>query len=176
MQKLSTNARVRVRTSKVAGDKGLYSVPVKLQGKWYNMDKNRRAKSESNNQLTEIEFGKHTLKTDDSSYEIHVPDKEYFEKHQKFSDQYLNDTHTWVKAFNSTEQLKGVNYITLFGWTVNSGYGTSYGYTILDGQPVVILANGEGKWTNQVYWKTPELAKKHQDQNFDKLVTEAENN
>ena len=73
MQKLSTNARVRVRTSKVAGDKGLYSVPVKLQGKWYNMDKNRRAKSESNNQLTEIEFGKHTLKTDDSSYEIHVP-------------------------------------------------------------------------------------------------------
>ena len=78
-----------------------------------------------------------------------------------------------VKAFNSTEQLKGVNYITLFGWIVNSGYGTSYGYTILDGQPVVILANGEGKWTNQVYWKTPELAKKHKDQDFDKLITES---
>ena len=102
--------------------------------------------------------------------------KEYFEKHHQFSDDYLNDTHTWVKGFNNTEALKGVNYITLIGWTAKDEHQASYGYTILDRHPVVILASGQGKLTDQVYWKTPDLAKKHQDQNFDKLITKAENN
>ena len=62
------------------------------------------------------------------------------------------------------------------GWTAKDKHQTSYGYTILDGHPVVILASGQGKITDQVYWKTPDLAKKHQDQNFDKLITKAENN
>ena len=94
----------------------------------------------------------------------------------QFSDDYLNDTHTWVKGFNNTEALKGVNYITLIGWTAKDEHQASYGYTILDRHPVVILASGQGKLTDQVYWKTPDLAKKHQDQNFDKLITKAENN
>lgn len=154
----------------------MYTVPTKLQGKWYSMDKNRRTYSKDDNQLREIEFGSHTLTTEDHQYEIHIPDKEYFEKHHQFSDDYLNDTHTWVKGFNNTEALKGVNYITLIGWTAKDEHQASYGYTILDRHPVVILASGQGKLTDQVYWKTPDLAKKHQDQNFDKLITKAENN
>lgn len=139
------------------------------------MDKNRRTHSNDTNQLREIDFGAHTLTTENHQYEIHIPDEAYFEKHQQFSNDYLNDTHTWVKVFNNTEALKGVNYITLIGWTNNDEHQTSYGYTILDGHPVIILASGQGKITDQVYWKTPELAKKHKDQNFDKIITKAEN-
>ena len=47
---------------------------------------------------------------------------------------------------------------------------------VIQSWTVVILASGQGKITDQVYWKTPDLAKKHQDQNFDKLITKAENN
>lgn len=48
------------------------------------MDKNRRTHSKDDNQLREIEFGPHALTTEDHQYEIHIPDKEYFEKHQQF--------------------------------------------------------------------------------------------
>ena len=44
------------------------------------MDKNRRTHSKDDNQLREIEFGPHTLTTEDHQYEIHIPDKENFEK------------------------------------------------------------------------------------------------
>ncbi len=94
----------------------MYTVPTKLQGKWYSMDKNRRTYSKDDNQLREIEFGSHTLTTEDHQYEIHIPDKEYFEKHQQFSNDYLNDTHTWVKVFNNTEALKGGGQLYYVNW------------------------------------------------------------
>ena len=85
-----TKERQRVKTKNIAGDKGLYTVPAKLQGEWYSMDNNRRTHSKYTNQLIKIEFGTHTLTTEDHQYEIHILDKEYFEKHQQFSNDYLN--------------------------------------------------------------------------------------
>ena len=58
MSKQQTKEKQRVKTKKIAGDKGLYTVPTKLQGKWYSMDKNRQTHSKDTNQLRKIEFGR----------------------------------------------------------------------------------------------------------------------
>ena len=55
------------------------------------------------------------------------------------------------------------------GWMQGAGDGTFYGPYTENGQPVLVIAEGAGLWTNCVAWKNPQFAQQYKHKNFNDL-------
>lgn len=148
----------------IPADGGLFNVPAQYQGTWYTYPAD-------DNKLDTIKISQHEITDGKYITELHKVDRkvnyDYMEKYAK-SKSYLKATKNWGRA--SFWNLHGIKYLNVMGWMQGAGDGTFYGPHTENGQPVLVIAEGAGLWTNCVAWKSPQLAQQYKHKKFKDLV------
>lgn len=149
--------------SNIPADGGLFNVPAQYQGTWYTYPAD-------DNKLDTIKITQHEIIDGKYVTELHKVDRkvnyDYMEKYAK-SKSYLKATKNWGRA--SFWNLHGIKYLNVMGWMQGAGDGTFYGPHTENGQPVLVIAEGAGLWTNCVAWKSPQLAQQYKHKKFKDL-------
>lgn len=79
----------------------------------------------------------------------------------------VEKTKNWGRA--SFRKAHGIKYLNVMSWMQGAGDGTFYGPHTENGQPVLVIAEGTGLWTNCVAWKSPQLAQQYKHKKFKDL-------
>lgn len=162
-------------TKKIAGDAGEYIIPSQMQGTWYEaeptIDDDGNETTDGSTHIISVTLKGNTIKNSGEPYiyQLHKVDRKTLpdQTSSDWPQSYANQVRNWAETTPYYD--KGSTGFHVFGWGQNMGFGEFYYLTQEEGQTVLIQASGAGAWTNSVYWKTPELAKKNAGKKFDNL-------
>ena len=148
--------------NKLPGDEGLFNVPKDMQGTWYYIDSYTKKPEK-------LVIGQNVINNKGYKPELHVMNKHFGDKTNltKWSRAYRDASRDWSDT--SLTKVRGINYVQVIKWGAVGGDGLSYGLHKEAGQPVIVIGTGAKTWTENVAWKTPELAKENSGKHFKDL-------
>ncbi|KRK08295.1 hypothetical protein FC52_GL001034 [Lactobacillus pasteurii DSM 23907 = CRBIP 24.76] len=146
------------------GDKGLYTFPEEMRGKWYYWDKyDKKVKMQ--------EFTEHNIVSEMGSSEAHEMDPHFLATfdYSKISKEYREAAKDWVRIMEFDKPLDGIYWINVRGYFQGAGDGEYYALHTEKGQPVLLVAVGAQVSVTDVAFRSPDLAKKYKDYQFSDL-------
>lgn len=141
------------KKKRLAGDGGFANMPSAMQGSWYS--------SYYGHEIGKLNIKDHEISWKDGNDEgveiLHKMNNSY---PKKISATYRKATQDWFTV-GSFESNEGIHWLNVRGWTQSAGDGDFYGLHHEKGQQVLVHAGGADLHAEEVYWKTPALARKY---------------
>lgn len=160
----SSNDNSTNKKSNIQGDAGLITVPSELQGTWYGY-------VEGQDKMDVVKFDEHNMISNYGTNELHKIDPNFFEHHDwiNMPKSYKEATKNWGMGYISNKVIHGTTWLNIRSWMQGAGDGEYYGVTKENGQQVMVSAHGAQVYADNVYWRTPALAKQYKGKKFDNL-------
>ena len=152
----------KLMSQKMQGDAGSFIMPLAMRGNWY---------SYFNKHMNTTTIGLNYTIDNGEKYELHRIDDKFFE-HKNYGEMSKNDqirTENWKMTGEMNRKIHGIRWINFRAWMQGAGDGIFLGLHSEMGQPVLVAASGASIATDQIYWKTPQLALQNKNKEFSDL-------
>ena len=152
----------KLMSQKMQGDAGSFIMPLAMRGSWY---------SYFNKHMNTTTFGLNYTIDNGEKYELHRIDERFFEHktYGEMSKNYQIRTENWKMTGEMNRKIHGIRWINFRAWMQGAGDGIYFGLHSEMGQPVLVAASGASIATDQIYWKTPQLALQNKNKEFSDL-------
>ncbi|KJY58856.1 hypothetical protein JF75_07070 [Lactobacillus kimbladii] len=152
----------KLMSQKMQGDAGAFIVPFVMRGNWY---------SYFNKRMNTTTIGPNYTIENGEKYELHRIDDKFFEHktYGEMSKDYQIRTENWEMTGELSRKIHGIRWINFRAWMQGAGDGIYYGLHSEMGQPVLVVASSASIATDQIYWKTPQLAMQNKNKKFSDL-------
>ena len=152
----------KLMSQKMQGDVGAFIMPLAMRGNWY---------SYFNKHMNTTTIGLNYTIDNGEKYELHRIDDKFFEHktYGEMSKNYQIRTENWKMTGEMNRKIHGIRWINFRAWMQGAGDGIYFGLHSEMGQPVLVAASGASIATDQIYWKTPQLALQNKNKEFSDL-------
>ena len=152
----------KLMSQKMQGDVGAFIMPLAMRGNWY---------SYFNKHMNTTTIGLNYTIDNGEKYELHRIDDRFFEHktYGEMSKDYQIRTENWEMTGELSRKIHGIRWINFRAWMQGAGDGIYYGLHSEMGQPVLVVASSASIATDQIYWKTPQLAMQNKNKKFSDL-------
>lgn len=152
----------KLMSQKMQGDAGSFIMPLAMRGNWY---------SYFNKHMNTTTIGLNYTIDNGEKYELHRIDDKFFEhkNYGEMSKNYQIRTENWKMTGEMNRKIHGIRWINFRAWMQGAGDGIFLGLHSEMGQPVLVAASGASIATDQIYWKTPQLALQNKNKEFSDL-------
>lgn len=152
----------KLMSQKMQGDVGAFIMPLAMRGNWY---------SYFNKHMNTTTIGLNYTIDNGEKYELHRIDDRFFEHktYGEMSKDYQIRTENWKMTGELSRKIHGIRWINFRSWMQGAGDGIYFGLHSEMGQPVLVAASGASIATDQIYWKTPQLALQNKNKEFSDL-------
>ena len=152
----------KLMSQKMQGDAGAFIMPFAMRGNWY---------SYFNKRMNTTTIGPNYTIENGEKYELHRIDNKFLEHktYGEMSKNYQIRTENWEMTGELNRKIHGIRWINFRAWMQGAGDGIYYGLHSEMGQPVLVAASGASIATDQIYWKTPQLAMQNKNKKFSDL-------
>ena len=152
----------KLMSQKMQGDAGSFIMPLAMRGNWY---------SYFNKHMNTTTIGLNYTIDNGEKYELHRIDDRFFEHktYGEMSKDYQIRTENWEMTGELSRKIHGIRWINFRAWMQGAGDGIYFGLHSEMGQPVLVAASGASITTDQIYWKTPQLAMQNKNKEFSDL-------
>ena len=152
----------KLMSQKMQGDAGSFIMPLAMRGNWY---------SYFNKHMNTTTIGLNYTIGNGEKYELHRIDERFFEHktYGEMSKNYQIRTENWKMTGEMNRKIHGIRWINFRAWMQGAGDGIYFGLHSEMGQPVLVAASGASIATDQIYWKTPQLALQNKNKEFSDL-------
>ena len=152
----------KLMSQKMQGDAGSFIMPLAMRGNWY---------SYFNKHMNTTTIGLNYTIDNGEKYELHRIDDRFFEHktYGEMSKNYQIRTENWKMTGEMNRKIHGIRWINFRAWMQGAGDGIFLGLHSEMGQPVLVAASGASIATDQIYWKTPQLALQNKNKEFSDL-------
>lgn len=152
----------KLMSQKMQGDAGSFIMPLAMRGNWY---------SYFNKHMNTTTIGLNYTIDNGEKYELHRIDDKFFEHktYGEMSKNYQIRTENWKMTGEMNRKIHGIRWINFRAWMQGAGDGIFLGLHSEMGQPVLVAASGASIATDQIYWKTPQLALQNKNKEFSDL-------
>ena len=152
----------KLMSQKMQGDAGSFIMPLAMRGSWY---------SYFNKHMNTTTIGLNYTIDNGEKYELHRIDDRFFEHktYGEMSKNYQIRTENWKMTGEMNRKIHGIRWINFRAWMQGAGDGIFLGLHSEMGQPVLVAASGASIATDQIYWKTPQLALQNKNKEFSDL-------
>ena len=152
----------KLMSQKMQGDAGSFIMPLAMRGNWY---------SYFNKHMNTTTIGLNYTIDNGEKYELHRIDDKFFEhkNYGEMSKNYQIRTENWKMTGEMNRKIHGIRWINFRAWMQGAGDGIFLGLHSEMGQPVLVVASSASIATDQIYWKTPQLAMQNKNKKFSDL-------
>lgn len=152
----------KLMSQKMQGDAGSFIMPLAMRGNWY---------SYFIKHMNTTTIGLNYTIDNGEKYELHRIDDKFFEhkNYGEMSRNYQIRTENWKMTGEMNRKIHGIRWINFRAWMQGAGDGIFLGLHSEMGQPVLVAASGASIATDQIYWKTPQLALQNKNKEFSDL-------
>lgn len=146
------------------GDKGLFTFPTAMQGKWYYWN-------EYEKKVADLVVTEHQIGSSKDLSEVHMMDPKFLATYDysKISSDYKKVAENWSRAATYNEPVHGIKWINIRGYFQTAGDGSYFGLHHEEGRQVLVMAYGAQIATSAVGFRSATLAKKYGDYHFPDL-------